>query len=78
MNYDAEVVGIVGDVQHEALDRPAAAEIFLPYAQSGFYALTMVVANGAGIAGESAGAEGAGLGRRSAAIDLQQRAGSIG
>jgi putative ABC transport system permease protein len=41
--FDAEVVGVVGDVQHEALDRPAGAEIFLPYAQSGFYALTMVV-----------------------------------
>jgi putative ABC transport system permease protein len=42
MNYDAEVVGIVGDVRHESLDRPAAAEVFLPYAQSGFYALTLV------------------------------------
>lgn len=41
--YDAEVVGIVGDVQHESLDRAVAPEIFLPYAQSGFYALTMVV-----------------------------------
>jgi putative ABC transport system permease protein len=40
--YAAEVVGIVGDVQHEALDGPAAAEIFLPYEQSGFYALTIV------------------------------------
>jgi putative ABC transport system permease protein len=43
MEYDAEVVGIVGDVQHESLDRPAAPEVFVPYAQSGFYALTMVV-----------------------------------
>jgi len=43
MDYEAEVVGIVGDVQHEALDRPAASEIFLPYAQSGFYGLTLVV-----------------------------------
>jgi putative ABC transport system permease protein len=41
--YEAEVVGIVGDVRHEALDRPAAAELFLPYAQSGFRALTLVV-----------------------------------
>ncbi len=40
---DAEVVGIVGDLRHEALDRPAAAEVFLPYAQSGFYGLTYVV-----------------------------------
>ena len=43
MNYDAEVVGIVGDVRHEALDQPAAAEVFVPYSQSGFYALTFVV-----------------------------------
>jgi putative ABC transport system permease protein len=41
-DYDAEVVGIVGDVQHEALDRPTIPEIFIPYAQSGFYALTLV------------------------------------
>jgi putative ABC transport system permease protein len=49
-SYDAEVVGIVGDVQHDALDRPAAAEIFLPYAQSGFYALTMTVRTAPGAA----------------------------
>ncbi len=42
VNYEAEVVGIVGDVRHEALDRPAAAEVFVPYAQSGFYGLTLV------------------------------------
>jgi putative ABC transport system permease protein len=42
MTYDAEIVGIVGDVRHEALDRPMAAEVFVPYAQSGFYALTLV------------------------------------
>jgi predicted permease len=43
MDYDAEVVGVVGDVRHEGLDRPAEAEVFLPHAQSGFYALTVVV-----------------------------------
>lgn len=43
IDHDAEVVGVVGDVRHEALDRPAAAELFLPYAQSGFRALTVVV-----------------------------------
>ena len=41
--FDAEVVGIVGDVRHEALDRPAAAEVFVPYAQIGFHTLTFVV-----------------------------------
>jgi len=41
--FDAEVVGVVGDLRHEALDAPAAAEVFLPYAQSGFRALTVVV-----------------------------------
>jgi putative ABC transport system permease protein len=43
MTYDAEVVGVVGDAQHEALDRPAPPELFLPYSQSGFRALTVVV-----------------------------------
>jgi len=42
-SFDAEVVGVVGDLRHEALDAPAAAEVFLPYAQSGFRALTFVV-----------------------------------
>jgi putative ABC transport system permease protein len=42
-DYDAEVVGIVGEMRHDALDRPARAELFLPYSQSGFYALTIVV-----------------------------------
>jgi putative ABC transport system permease protein len=41
-SYDAEVVGVVGDVRHEALDRPARPELFLPYSQSGFRALTLV------------------------------------
>jgi len=30
-------------VQHEALDLPAPAEVFVPYSQSGFYGLTLVV-----------------------------------
>ena len=41
--FDAEVVGVVGDLRHEALDAPTAAELFLPYSQSGFRALTFVV-----------------------------------
>ena len=46
--YDAEVVGVVGDVQHEALDRAAPAEVFVPYAQSGFRTLTLVVRTAGG------------------------------
>jgi putative ABC transport system permease protein len=42
-DYDAEVVGVVGDMRNQALDRPAPAELFLPYSQSGFRALTLVV-----------------------------------
>jgi putative ABC transport system permease protein len=42
-SYDAEVVGVVGDVLHDALDSPAPPELFLPYSQSGFRALTLVV-----------------------------------
>ncbi len=41
--FDAEVVGVVGDLRHETLDAPAVAELFLPYAQSGFRALSFVV-----------------------------------
>ena len=43
MPYEADVIGIVGDVHRVALDQPAAAELFVPYRQSGFYALTLVV-----------------------------------
>jgi putative ABC transport system permease protein len=43
MSYDAEVIGVVSDVQHEGLDRPAPPELFIPYAQSGFRALTLVI-----------------------------------
>ena len=42
-DYDAEVVGVVGDVRHEALDADAAAEVFVPYSQSGFYGLTLAI-----------------------------------
>jgi len=43
VDFDAEVVGVVGEMRHDALDRPARAELFLPYSQSGFYALTAAV-----------------------------------
>jgi len=42
MGYDAEVVGVVGDVQHEALDQSAPPEMYVPYSQSGFRSLTFV------------------------------------
>jgi hypothetical protein len=35
MDSSAEIVGVVGDVRHEALDRPAEPELFLPHAQFG-------------------------------------------
>jgi predicted permease len=49
-SYDAEVIGVVGDVRHEALDQPAPPELFLPYAASGFRALTLVVRSAPGSA----------------------------
>jgi predicted permease len=48
MDFDAEVVGVVGEMRHDALDRPARAELFLPYSQSGFYSLTVVVRTASG------------------------------
>jgi putative ABC transport system permease protein len=47
-DFDAEVIGVVGGTRHDALDRPARAELFLPYAQSGFYAMTIVVRTAGG------------------------------
>ena len=41
--YQARVVGVVGDVRHETLDRPARAELFLPHAQTGFGSMSVVV-----------------------------------
>jgi putative ABC transport system permease protein len=43
VNREAEVVGVVGEMRHDKLDGPARAELFLPYSQSGFYTLTVVV-----------------------------------
>jgi ABC-type antimicrobial peptide transport system permease subunit len=48
VDYDAEVVGVVGETRHDALDSPARAELFLPYSQSGFYSLTVVVRTASG------------------------------
>ena len=49
--YEARVVGVVGDVRHDTLDRPARAELFLPHAQSGFGSMSVVVrtAPGSGV-----------------------------
>ena len=41
--YEAEVVGIVGDARHDALDRPARPELFLPHPQAPTGAITFVV-----------------------------------
>jgi putative ABC transport system permease protein len=43
VDYDAEVVGVVGETRHDALDSLARPELFLPYSQSGFYSMTVVV-----------------------------------
>ena len=39
---DAEIVGVVGDVRHDGLDRPARTEIFVPHAQVPYTAMTFV------------------------------------
>jgi putative ABC transport system permease protein len=40
---EAEVVGVVSDIRHDGLDRPARSEIFVPHAQHGFGSMTFVV-----------------------------------
>jgi putative ABC transport system permease protein len=44
---EAEVVGVVGELRHERLDRAPRAEVFLPLAQAPFASMTYVV-RGAG------------------------------
>ena len=46
--YDAEVVGVVGEVRHDALERPARAEVFIPHAQANFGMMTFVVRSARG------------------------------
>jgi putative ABC transport system permease protein len=48
--HEARVVGVVGEVRHETLDRPARAELFLPHAQSGFGSMSVVVRTAPGSA----------------------------
>jgi putative ABC transport system permease protein len=38
----AEIIGVVGDLRHDALDRPANPEVFLPHAQAAFGDMTFV------------------------------------
>lgn len=38
----AEVIGVVGDVRHDTLDRPATLEVFVPHAQLPYSAMTFV------------------------------------
>jgi putative ABC transport system permease protein len=38
----AEIVGVVGDVRHDALDRPASQEVFVPHAQVPITDMTFV------------------------------------
>jgi putative ABC transport system permease protein len=46
--YEAEVVGIVGDARHDALDQPARAELYLAHPQAPTGAMTFVVRSRAG------------------------------
>jgi putative ABC transport system permease protein len=41
--FEAEVVGIVGDARHDALDQPARAELYVPHAQARTGSMTFVV-----------------------------------
>jgi putative ABC transport system permease protein len=45
---ESEVVGIVGDARHEALDRPGRPELFLAHSQAPFGGMTLVVRTQAG------------------------------
>ena len=38
----AEIIGVVGDVRHDGLDRPTTLEVFLPHAQLPFTGMTFV------------------------------------
>jgi hypothetical protein len=38
-----QIVGVVGEVRHDGLDKPARAEIFLPHAQQPFGSMTFVI-----------------------------------
>jgi len=41
--HDAEVVGVVGDVRHDALDLPSRAELFVPHSQAPLGTMSLVV-----------------------------------
>jgi predicted permease len=46
--YEAEIIGIVGDSRHDALDKPARPEMFLAHPQVPFGSMTLVVRTTAG------------------------------
>ena len=65
--FQAEVVGIVGDARHDALDRPGRPEMFLAASAGAVRLDDLRRAPGAGLADDDADAEAAGVGDRSAA-----------
>ena len=73
MNYDAEVVGVVGEVRHDALDSSGGGRGVCALLAVGLLRVDAGGAHDAGIAGNPSGAERADLGARLSANDLPYR-----